>query len=251
MFLLQRAAAQLALNELHDRQQVRVGPRHPQDDGVAVTKPGRQINRDNELLSHDRHAVPPRGCFKKQIFWVLFQYILFWNSEWSCKIMCITCSSGVGRYRDIWTCRSPWWPSWYTEPHTPPYWAHTYTHTHTQYIDTIWRQTSRVCPVRFRTLRSHVTPVCVCVTCVRWGRRIVPPWWRCGCSSRAPGELWGPCRLLARPVTRRTARLRSAHRWRRKHKEKVRRRGRSMVSHPPVWLFFDFTRMSHVFFPRQ
>lgn len=40
VLLLQRAAAQLALDELHDGQQVRVGARHPQDDGVPVSKPG-------------------------------------------------------------------------------------------------------------------------------------------------------------------------------------------------------------------
>lgn len=40
VLLLQRAAAQLALDELHDGQQVRVGSRHPQDDGVPVPKPG-------------------------------------------------------------------------------------------------------------------------------------------------------------------------------------------------------------------
>lgn len=42
VFLLQRAAAQLALNELHDGQQVRVRPGYPQDDGVSVAKPATQ-----------------------------------------------------------------------------------------------------------------------------------------------------------------------------------------------------------------
>lgn len=39
VLLLQSAAAQLALNELPDRLQVRVHAPHPQHDGVAVTKP--------------------------------------------------------------------------------------------------------------------------------------------------------------------------------------------------------------------
>lgn len=43
MLLLQRAAAQLALDELHDGLQVRVGPGHPQDDGVSVPKPEQHI----------------------------------------------------------------------------------------------------------------------------------------------------------------------------------------------------------------
>lgn len=40
VLLLQRAAGQLALDELHHRRQVRVRARHPQDDGVAVAEPG-------------------------------------------------------------------------------------------------------------------------------------------------------------------------------------------------------------------
>lgn len=39
VLLLQRAAAQLALDELHHGLQVRVGSCHPQDDGVAVPEP--------------------------------------------------------------------------------------------------------------------------------------------------------------------------------------------------------------------
>lgn len=40
VLLLQRAAAQLTLNELHDGLKVTVRPPHPQDDGVPITKPG-------------------------------------------------------------------------------------------------------------------------------------------------------------------------------------------------------------------
>lgn len=39
VLLLQRAAGQLLLDEADDGLQVGVGSRHPQDDGVAVTKP--------------------------------------------------------------------------------------------------------------------------------------------------------------------------------------------------------------------
>lgn len=40
VLLLQGAARQLPLDELHHRLQLRIGSRHPQDDGVPVTKPG-------------------------------------------------------------------------------------------------------------------------------------------------------------------------------------------------------------------
>lgn len=39
MLLLQCASWELRLNELHHRLQLRVGSRHPQDDGVPVSKP--------------------------------------------------------------------------------------------------------------------------------------------------------------------------------------------------------------------
>lgn len=51
MFLLQHAAAQLALDELHDGQQVGIVSRHPQDDGVPVTKPDAKKNKFKKLLN--------------------------------------------------------------------------------------------------------------------------------------------------------------------------------------------------------
>lgn len=52
VLLLQRAAAQLAFNKLHDGQQVGVRPRHPQDDGVPIAKPEAQ---NRELNTEDTH----------------------------------------------------------------------------------------------------------------------------------------------------------------------------------------------------
>lgn len=39
VFLLQRAAGELPLNELHHWSEIRIWSSHPQDDGVAITKP--------------------------------------------------------------------------------------------------------------------------------------------------------------------------------------------------------------------
>lgn len=70
MFLLQRAAAQLALDELHDGQQVGVRPRHPQDDGVAVTEPERQSAVKAFIschLSHSLHSVASEAASLKHL----------------------------------------------------------------------------------------------------------------------------------------------------------------------------------------
>ena len=62
VLLLQRAAAQLALDELHHGQQVGVQPPHPQDDGVAVPKPD---GTQQGLVSGAVHIVRGMRCTRR------------------------------------------------------------------------------------------------------------------------------------------------------------------------------------------
>lgn len=73
VFLLQRAAAQLALDELHDGQQVWVGPRHPQDDGVAVPEPEAQTR--SEQLSGQQL----QGVFRPETLCASYLFFRCWT----------------------------------------------------------------------------------------------------------------------------------------------------------------------------
>ncbi len=63
VLLLQDAARQLPLDELHHRLQLRIGPRHPQDDGVPVTEPGSTTAKElSQLIQQSRFETLAGNC---------------------------------------------------------------------------------------------------------------------------------------------------------------------------------------------
>lgn len=97
VFLLQRAAGELPLNEFHHWSEVWIWSSHPQDDGVAIAKP------DNAVFVS-----------------LLSAPLKIQTSATCARFGSPTCFWGVARCPGSGTCRWPWWPFWYRALHIPP-----------------------------------------------------------------------------------------------------------------------------------